>query len=471
MNKTEETLYRGFLVDEIRKNGRLKKRLLKKLILEQRRADLLATEVLGLQIKPFHRAMQRFALQNNETLQLAFRGCGKTTTVTVVLAVLHILLNPNVRILIASRTHKLAKEILQEIRGHLENPELVELFGKQVGTKWDNESIIVAGRTKPAKEATVSTIGTEGQAVGRHYNIIFGDDLIDEHNARTVGQREQVQTFYYKALTPTLEPDGEIHLLGTLYHFDDLYNHLQKNEMKESTQVIAALDEEGRSPWPEKFSPRHLRYLKKKMGSINFDTQYQCNADKMRGDIFDYDWMKTLELEEMPKKGRLFVGVDLATGEKEQNDCFAIVLIKVEGKNIYVLKYYEGHLSLRKQIEKVVEWYDEYDPEKVGIETNAYQAVMAQALKEKYPRVRVKRVNTTKDKITRAHKLSARFEAGEVFFAKGTVYLQDHLVLFPKQKKKDLFDALDFAVSLAFGKKGRRKRTKTLGLIGGGRIA
>jgi predicted phage terminase large subunit-like protein len=453
------------LLDQIQEQEEERKRYLRKAILEHKRADVLASEILGLQVKPFHRKLQRFALKHPETLELAFRGSGKTTTVTITLIVLHIILNRDVRILVASRTKELANDILKEVKLHLENELLVELFGDfkgGKGTKWAEREIIVSGRERPMKEGTVTTVGTEGQVVGKHYDIIFGDDLVDETNSKTSYQRKQVWTFYYKVLYPCLEPDGELHIFGTRYHDDDLYGYLQENDMEGTTLIIPALDEKGRSPWPEMWPAATLLKRKKKMGTIIFDTQYQCDTEKMRGEIFQYDWMEELKESEIPsaKGRRLFLGVDLAIGEKEHHDKFAMVLIaKVKG-HIYVLKHFEGHLKFSQQVKKIVKWFDKYDPEQVAVEANAYQAALANTIKEKYPRVRVKKVYTKTDKIVRANKLSARFEGGDISFVEGNRDLIDHLVMFPKEKK-DLFDALDFAVKRAYVRK-RRDRQKEI---------
>jgi predicted phage terminase large subunit-like protein len=463
-----EVLERQELLEEIEAIEATRDEWIVEAVLERNRFDVLAREVLGLEIKPFHRSLQRFALRHPRSLQLAFRGSGKTTSVTVVMCIGYILQNPNVRILISSRTHDLAKDILKEIKHHLEhNPRLIELFGEQKGDKWDTREIIVKGRTVAAKEGTISTIGTEGQVVGRHYDVIFGDDLVDESNARTPGERQKVKTFYYKTLLPTLEPDGELHIIGTRYHFDDLYGHLETHDMRESTQVIPALDEYNRSPWPERFPPDYLNELKVNAGSIIFDSQYQCDTKKMRGGIFQYDWMVECELSEVPDEVQIYHGADLAIGKNATSDYFAMVSIAVQGRRIWILDSLEQRLTFSKQGKTIADWHDRDDPVETGIEANAYQAALADDVAEKYPRVRPKKVFTKKNKDTRALKLAARFEADEVRFVKGNRRLIDHLVLYPRGSHDDLFDALDHAVSRAFKsrRRNRRKRTRKLGVL------
>jgi len=378
--------------------------------------------------------------------------------------------DPNVRILIVARTGDLARDMLGEIKQFIETEKFQYYFGDLKGDqnsrerKWTDTKITIEGRTMPRKEPTITTVGTEGQVVGKHFDRIFADDLIDENNARTQNMRDHVHTFFYKTLTPTLEPDGEFHVVGTRYHFDDIYGHLIETDDEFVHNIVPALDRHERSPWPSKYSSKKLLALKKAMGSVLFDTQFMLNTDKMRGGIFQWDWMPTLAGSQVVSRfgtqGQVYIGVDPSVGEKTHNDYFAMVAIRRVKREILIEDYFEERLSFSQQLKKIAEWFDRFDPVTIAIEANAYQAVLAQQLAENYDRVRRRPVKTSIDKVTRAIKLSARFESDEVFFQEGQERLMDHLLLFPKGTHDDLFDALDLAVTASF-KRGRRARSRT----------
>ena len=93
---------------------------LRRQILENDRIDILCTEFLGLEIKPLHEELLRFQFKYNETLQLVYRGAGKSTVCTVAKCIHLLLKNPNLRILIASRTQTKAESFLREIKNHFE---------------------------------------------------------------------------------------------------------------------------------------------------------------------------------------------------------------------------------------------------------------------------------------------------------------------------------------------------------------
>lgn len=465
---------RSELVAYYRDAHKIKNEWLRRQIIDNNRIDILATEVLGLKVEPFHLALLQYQFNHRENLQMCFRGAGKSTTCTEV-KIIHLLLkNPNLRILIASKTIANAQGFLKNVKAHFEtNTRLEEIFGvyydpKVVG-KWDDREIEVAPRTIVAKEASVTCVGVEGTVVSKHYDVIISDDLVDEDNSRTKLQRDKLRTWLYTTIAPTLEPPddevehrGEHHMLGTRYHYDDLYGHLIQNELRDHHQIIPALDENGRSPWPDKYPSSWFAERRKRAGLIIFNCQYQCDTEAMKGEIFQYDHCQQLDEDSWPSKGlRVWMGVDLAISEDEQADKFAIVVIGVtrDRSAYFVLDFYEGQLRFKAQTQKIVEYYRRWKPIRAAIETNQYQAAQYQTLKDKHPDMRLKKVNTDKDKVTRAMKLSATFEDMRVFFRKGTQdLLIEHMVLFPNHRYKDLFDAFDLAMTASKMKRNRSTR-------------
>lgn len=450
-------------------------------VLEHNRIDILTTVVLGYELKSFHFKMQRYQFMYPDTLQLAFRGSGKTITCTIVKAIHYLLKDPNFRILLASKTTGRAQDFLRAIKGHFEsNDKLAEIFGpyydKREIEKWDANEINVLPRTSIAKEASITCVGVGSAIVGKHYDAILSDDLVDEENSRTETMREKTRIWYYQTLDPTLEPPdskiphrGEHHRLGTRYHYMDLWGHLIENELENKHQVIRALNEEGRSPWPEKFPPEYFAEKRKKSGIIIFGAQFQCDTTAMKGEIFDYDDCQLINAKDVPEDVLFFMGIDLAIKEKEQNDNFALCVTAMDKiGNYYIFDHIDRQLRFSKQTKKIIKYYDKYDVTRACIETNAYQESQYQNVRDKRKRegkgINLKPVEQNKDKITRAWKLTSLFEDKKIFFVKsGKVHhIIERIVLFPNGKK-DLFDALDLSIRASKVKK-RKPRSK-VGLI------
>jgi phage terminase large subunit-like protein len=451
---------------------------LKKQILENNRIDLLASEILDYIIKPFHLSMMQFQFLHPDNLQLVYRGSGKTSICTICKSVHLLLKDPNLRILIASKTTGNAESFLKEIKAHFEkNEKLIEIFGPYYdkNRKWDNREIEIAQRTKITKESTITCIGVDGTIVSKHYDIIFSDDLVDQNNSLTEYMREKTKDFYYSAILPTLEPPdpnvphrGEHHRQGTRFHYNDLYGHLIENELKDHYQRIMGINKEGKTVWPEKHPPEWFEKQRKELGIIRFNAQYLCDAEAMKGKIFKYDDCQLIKREDLPKDLSYYMGVDLAIGEKEQNDNFVIVVIGKKEEYYYIVDFYEGQIRFSDQTRKIRDYYKRYDPIKAHIETNAYQEAQYQNLKDKYPDMRLKPKKQNKDKVSRAWKRSAEFDDKRVFVLDipKSHQIIEHLVLFPDGPgSKDFFDAMDLAFSASKAKR-RKRRNYEPGLLG-----
>jgi predicted phage terminase large subunit-like protein len=470
---------RSELVDYYKHYSAMSNEWLRRQIIDNNRIDILALEILGYKVEPFHLELLRFQFLQPDNLQLVFRGAGKSTMCTVTKSIHLLLKNPNLRILIASKTTSNAEAFLKEIKGHFEyNERLAEIFGlyydPRLVSKWDNKEIEVLPRRTRTKEASITCVGVEGTIVSKHYDVVIADDLVDEDNSRTTHMRDKTKTWYYQTLDPTLEPPddtvehrGEYHRLGTRYHYDDLYGHLIENELAGRTQIIPALSPEGRSPWPEKYPPEWFGKKRQKSGIIIFNSQYQCDTEAMKGEVFRYDDCQMIEQNNLPAGMNIFMGVDLAISQEDSADHFAIVVMGVDSdKNRYVIDFYDGQLRFGDQTKKILAFYEKYDPMRVCIEINAYQRAQYHSLKDEDKDIRLTPVNQDKDKMSRAWKLTPLFEDGKMFFKKGgNIHLLiEQLVLFPSYRYKDLFDALDLAVRASKFRK-RRKRRKEPGLI------
>lgn len=485
-NKNIYELDKDELVDVLEHYNTYTDEWLRRAIIDHNRIDILATEVLGYSVEPFHMKMLKYQFQHPQSLQLIFRGAGKSTLCTITKTIHYLIKNRDLRILLASKTKGNAENFLKEIKGHLEtNVRLVELFGPfydmRKTTKWDNSEIEVLGRKKRSKEGSVTCVGVDSAVVSRHYDIIISDDLIDEENARTKHLREKTRVWYYQTLDPTLEPAdpevphrGEHHMQGTRYHYDDIYGHLIENELKNHHQVIKALDEYDRSPWPAKYPASWFKKKRENAGIIIFNAQYQNDTEAMKGEVFAYDDCQQLSDASFPpvEDLKIFAGVDLAISEKQTADQFAEVVIGVLGDPYsddcyyYVLDIFADQLRFSQQTDKIIELHRKWDPITTLIESNAYQLAQAQTLEEAKDEeghsvgVRVVPHITDKDKMTRAWKLTPVFEKKRIFFRKiGQGAIIDQLVLFPNHALKDLFDALDLAIAASKSKKkGFRKR-------------
>lgn len=429
-------------------------------------------------LQPLHASIIHNVSDNQASMDLAPRGHGKSTIGDVDFCITKVLRNPDIRIMIGSKTQTQASAFLKEIRTHFEqNVNLIRIFGdwkKSRDNVWNDKEFTVNRRTVIKKEATVSALGASGAVVSKHFDIIIGDDLVGFENARTEAQRKVLKEWFYSSLYPTLEPDGEIHILGTRYSPMDLYEDLikSKNYKVNVQQAITVKDGQEYSLWESKFSLEKLRSIREEAGLIIFNMQYQNNTELAKGKIFKYKYFKHFEeydidydlnrvrVKVLDSQGvpywipvRIYMGADLAISEDEtsNNDYFVLMVIGVDkNKNVYVLDYLKERLTFNAQLNAILDYGKNKFPmvERIGVETVQYQKSLAQEIR-RLSLLPVVNIQTSKDKVTRAMRRSALFENGKVWFRIGMDDLEECLLLFPEVDHDDLFDGLDFALTVA----------------------
>lgn len=429
-------------------------------------------------IQPLHMNLITNIADNPSSIDLAPRGFGKSTVGDVDYCITKILRDPDIRILIGSKTQTQASAFLKEVRTHFEqNVNLIRIFGdwrKSRENVWNDKEFTVNRRKVIKKEATLTALGASGAVVSKHFDIIIGDDLVGFENARTEAQRKTLKDWFYSSLYPTLEPDGEIHILGTRYSPLDLYEDLiRSRKYKVNIQrAINIKDNHEVSLWEDKFSLERLKSIQEEAGLIIFNMQYQNDTELAKGKIFKYKYFKHFEEYEVQYDlnrvrvkvldannvpywipVRVYMGADLAISEKEtdSNDYFCLMVIGVDkDKNVYVLDYLKERLSFNAQLNAIMDYGRDKFPmvERIGVETVQYQKSLAQELR-RLSLLPIVNINTSKDKVTRAMRRSALFENGKVMFRLGMEDLEECLLLFPDVEHDDLFDGLDFALTVA----------------------
>jgi predicted phage terminase large subunit-like protein len=463
-------------MDALREVVELQNGLIEHSVIVEGRSDLILKEI-GYDFDPFHEAIEDHQSEHDSSVQLAPRGWGKSTIGTIGSALVEILRNRNIRILIASDVVTHAKNFLDELKNALEHPRVEEIFGRVKGDVWNEDEIVVSGRTIGRKEKTVMVTGVDGSITSAHFDVIYADDLVTLKNSRTEGGRFKTRQWFYTTLMPCItDSSTKFRVLGTRYHPDDLYNDLMTRDPKfrNHVQIVPALNPlTGESNNPDRFPTNELLELQESMGHIYFAAQFLQDASSVRGSIFNEKHFR--RIEDFPRDLIKFSGVDLAIGEEADSAKFAIVTIGISRQTlkIYLLDYHTARLTLKQQDDMILQHYNNHEPVAVGIEANAFQKSKVQSLegKEETSHVPAIPIYTDQDKLTRGEKLAVRYERGEIIHHNSNKQdqFEEQLLSFPDAKLKDLVDAIDIAIRTAFRKRKKKKRKKEPGLMRPGR--
>jgi len=419
----------------------------------------------------FHGEMCRFVEKetNRHILMLEPRGSLKSSCITIGYTTQQIVKNPNIRVLIASEEFNTAMKFLEEITGHLEeNPVFKDLYGDLKGkkTKWSQKEIVVANRTLWRKEPTITCAGIDVTKVGLHYDLIIIDD---PHSAKNITTREQIEKVktWYRLVLSLLDPGGKLIIIGTRWHYDDLFGWVIDKERERKTlgkkkryhiKIERAVREDGSLLWPERLSNEFLEDTKLDQGPYIFSCQYQNEPVDDDFATFKKSWVKLYKPEDLPKHVRNFTTIDPMRDE-EGNDFCAIVTCSLGPDwKAYIREVVRAKMDEYDTMENIFQVYRKYKPEKIGFETVAWQKsylkfIKAEMLRRgrKLPIVELK-TDTRVTKRMRIRSMIPYWRSG-LFLIPGSnltdlepgiAHLVDELLRYPRVTNDDCVDALAY---------------------------
>jgi hypothetical protein len=177
----------------------------------------------------------------------------KSMTITIDYTTYRICMNPNVRIIIVSKTQAQAKKFLYAVKKRLTDRKWTRLqavFAPEGGFKgtgeWSANKIYVGHADSDEKDPTVEALGIGGQIYGARADLIILDDVADVGNAHEFEKQinwldQDVDSRLY---------DGKLLVVGTRVGTQDIYSELMNDERY--------LD--GTSPWTHLAQPAVLHF-------------------------------------------------------------------------------------------------------------------------------------------------------------------------------------------------------------------
>lgn len=180
----------------------------------------------------------------------------KSTCITINYVTYRICTDPNIRIIIVSKTLEKAKEFIFAIKSRLTHPRYAKLqvtFGgegfKEGASVWKADRFYLgdAMRDSGEKDPTIQALGVRGQIYGSRADLIVMDDCITLENVYEY--EKQIRWIQQEVLT-RIGPGGKLLVVGTRVDAVDLYKELPNPERYPS----------GESPWTVLTQPAVLEF-------------------------------------------------------------------------------------------------------------------------------------------------------------------------------------------------------------------
>lgn len=158
----------------------------------------------------------------------------KSTTITMNYVTYRIAKDPNIRVLVVSKTAEMAKKFLYGIKTRLTHPRFSEFhvkYGPPGGyadgaESWSQDKIYVSGdiRDSGEKDPTVQALGVRGHIYGARADLIVLDDCVDLTNAH---EYEKQIEWIQSEVVSRISASGTLLVVGTRLATRDLYLELR----------------------------------------------------------------------------------------------------------------------------------------------------------------------------------------------------------------------------------------------------
>lgn len=352
----------------------------------------------------------------------------KSMTITINYITYRIAKDPNINVLVVSKTQEQAKKFLYAIKQRLTHPKYADLqvaFGPADGYRatadqWAANRIYLGGdaRDSGEKDPTVEALGMGGQIYGSRASLIVCDDVVTLANA---GEWPKQMDWLRQEVASRLPPGGgQLLVVGTRVAPIDLYKELRNPEhytdgnvpwtylampavlgykpdtadwatlWPKSEQPLADSDTPDADGLFERWSGPRLNAVRNEVGPGKWSLVYQ-NLDVAEDAIFDPVCVRGA-VNGMRKPGALVSG---ATGHPADSANFyrvigidpamtgdtAAVAYAVDRRTNkrYVMDVYVMTSPTPAAIRDLIrEWADAYKPHTVIVESNAFQLFLTQ---------------------------------------------------------------------------------------------
>ena len=347
-----------------------------------------------------------------------------------------------------------AVDLIEILKGTIESTDILRERLMPTSVKdgaWASTNIVCKNGARLTGKGFGSSVR------GAHPYWIIVDDGLKDNVIYSQLQRQKSIDYFHSVIMNMLVPGGQIIVVGTPFHANDLYGDLKS---KKGWFVIEypAIFPDGRILWPQRWNFKDLMDKKNTQGNIIFSRENLCRPIVSDSSIFPLDILKrslvrmenyTLvrNRDDFPKKfDKVVVGCDFAISANVGADYYFYTIFGVDEENgMWLLgvecgkgKTYDEQLQILKGINV------RYRPDVMVFESNVFQQIFTdEALKYGLPVV-PHNTGTEKNDLSKGWcALATMFERGMFHIPMGDKLSQD--------AKDVIFEQLS---SVAFTDKG-----------------
>lgn len=395
---------------------------------------------------------------------------------------------PNTSIIATSYSAQLVSRMNRDVQKIMDSQEYNDIFPET--------QLIGQGKTRSKQgflrnadffeivghNGSYRSAGVGGGITGMGGDILIIDDpLKDREEADSATIRNKVWDWYTSTLYTRLAPGGDIIVIQTRWHTDDLSGRLLEAAASgEGDQwsvvnfpAIAETDEPhrkaGEALHPERYPLEQLLKIKAAIGTRDWEALYQQHPTPDGGTIFKKEWLKFWLPKDLPSSFQgIVLSWDMTFKEGDSNDFVVGQAWGRKGGDFFLLDQVRGRWGFTETMEQFKALAARYPQAgRKLVEDKANGPAVIDSLKHHISGIVP--VEPDGSKVARAHAVTALFEAGNVYIPDPSLFpwVREYiteLTQFPSVAHDDQVDSttqalrhFDKAVNLNFAPSVQRR--------------
>ena len=391
----------------------------------------------------------------------AFRE-GAKTTLSEEFLLIEALFGNFKYLLIFGETYTKACQRIEAIKHELlTNQRIYTLFGKQKGSTWSENKIVLPNGV------AIEAHGWEEEIRGfKHLDSrpdrAYLDDIENKENTRDSKAVDKSWGKLFTELIPAMDKEnGKIRITGTPLADDCLVRRCANSEHFVTARFPICDrdidDVEAVSTWPDRYPMEWIR-KKKKMFSDSgklgeFNQEYMLIATGSQGKPFTEEMLRFEDIAPRAYSPKVVIMDPARTVEVKSSDQTGYVVVSRIGTRLYVHESGGKYWQPNEIVDGAFELSMKYDECEVAIEKNSLddwllQPIRAKMLQTGYSmKMRTLQAPQDRDKAQFIMGLQSFFAAGDIIFVGGRAahpQLISQILNFPSGKK-DILNALAYS--------------------------
>jgi predicted phage terminase large subunit-like protein len=266
-------------------------------------------------------------------------------------------------------------------------------------------------------------------------DLVILDDIEKDDEANSPEIVKKTIKIIKEGIYPSIAPSGNLFIVGTvirkrsvvgtiLFSSEEPYSNWNR-------RIYRALTEDPKrgtiSLWEARYPVADLLEIKKNVGLIAFEKEYNNNPRDDEDSLFREDWIRYYHPMEFPERNlTAAMFVDPSARGQKRHDYKAIVVVGLDREQMRypVLRAWIRKGSIEEMLHATFRIYDEFREivKVVGLEANGFQALLQRdyerLAKEYGYYLPLRLVTNTQNKEDRIERLSPLVERGMVMFRK-----------------------------------------------------